>query len=153
MIDITGLDKAEVLKALYDNSAPQGLGFLQAEVGGLDINEARHYVTGDSLYFDYLKGRPIKTDLSEDEFDPFGFDRDNGGRGSAERIVAALRSGSVLEDTSDRMAVLKGAEVLDVFGTRTETTMEGGVLKFRLGLDSELESALQESVSSYMEDL
>ena len=29
MIDIKGLDKAEVLKALYDSSHVQGMGFLQ----------------------------------------------------------------------------------------------------------------------------
>jgi hypothetical protein len=30
MIDISKLDKAAVLAALYNNSKPQGLGFLQA---------------------------------------------------------------------------------------------------------------------------
>ena len=30
MLDIKGLDKAEVLKALYDSSHVQGMGFLQA---------------------------------------------------------------------------------------------------------------------------
>lgn len=33
MLNIKGLDKAEVLKALYNNSRVQGMGFLQAMAG------------------------------------------------------------------------------------------------------------------------
>ena len=33
MVDIKGLDKAAVMAALFNASAPQGYGFLQADLG------------------------------------------------------------------------------------------------------------------------
>lgn len=101
MIDITGLDKAEVLHALVSAGSPMGAGVLQAREFTLD--EAREWCeqgkSHDSfspsadtmLYFDYVTGVPIKCDLSGDEFDPWGYDRDHG-QGAASRVVEALRA-------------------------------------------------------------
>lgn len=106
-IDIKGIDKAELLAALYNNSRPMGMGFLQARDGKMTVEQAREEIEGgdDSsrmfgkdrcgnrhLYFDYLRGRPLKSDLSGDTFHPWGYDRDNGGDGTAARIIANLRS-------------------------------------------------------------
>lgn len=104
MVSIKGLDKAAVLAALYNGSAPVGLGFLQSRPGPMTVEEARAFIpAGDDrsrmfpelqkehLYFDYLLGRPLKVDLSGDEFDPRLYDRDNG-QGRAERIVAELHA-------------------------------------------------------------
>lgn len=105
-VDITGLDKAEVLAALYNRSAPMGLGVLQARSGEMTVVVARQCIDGEDdharnfpnvakrgreLDFDYLFGRPLKVNLSGDSFDPWLYDRDNGGSGTAARLVAELR--------------------------------------------------------------
>ena len=79
MVNIHGLDKAEVLKALYDHSHIQGLGFLQAVPEGTVTVEHCRDLLKDCSYFDYLYGRIIKVDLSDDEcFDDRLYNRDNG---------------------------------------------------------------------------
>ncbi|WP_280448617.1 hypothetical protein [Nocardia brasiliensis] len=45
-----------------------------------------------SLRFDYVLGRPVKVNLTGDEFDPARFDRDNGGPGAAQKIIDRLRT-------------------------------------------------------------
>ena len=93
LIDIKGLDKAEVLLALYNGSHVQGLGFLQA-VDDYTIVDARNdlklHLGECGGYFDYLHGRVLKVDLSKDEFDDWLYDRDNG-EGAAKRIIDELR--------------------------------------------------------------
>lgn len=42
------------------------------------------------LYFDYLKGRVMKVDLSKDEIETAMYDRDNG-QGAAEIVINELR--------------------------------------------------------------
>ena len=80
MIDIAGKNKAQVLAALYNNSKPLGMGFLQFEPGCMTEVETQEILDDhvDYLRFDYLKGRVIKTNFSGDELDPWGYDRDNG---------------------------------------------------------------------------
>lgn len=90
MINIKGLDKAEVLKELYNNSRVQGLGFLQATGRDMTTEEARELLK-EQTYFDYLYGKVMKVDLKSDEcFEEFLYDRDNG-EGSAERVINRLR--------------------------------------------------------------
>lgn len=88
MIDIKGLDKAKVLKALYDGSHIQGLGFLQA-VSDFTEEDARELIKTQT-YFDYLYGRVLKVDLASDSFEEWLYDRDNG-EGKAQRIIESLR--------------------------------------------------------------
>lgn len=89
MIDIKGLDKAEVLKALYDNSHVQGMGFLQVvPAGTVTVDHCRELLK-QSTYFDYLYGRVLKVDLSGDKFDERLYERDNG-FGSAGRAMIPL---------------------------------------------------------------
>ncbi len=90
MIDIKGLDKAKVLKALYDGSHIQGMGFLQAVPEGTVTVQRCRELLKRSTYFDYLYGRVLKVDLSKDEFDERLYDRDNG-TGAAARAVASLK--------------------------------------------------------------
>ena len=90
MVDITGLDKAEVLYALYNASHVQGLGFLQA-VDNYTLEDARRdYEASNDKYFDYLHGRVLKVDLSGNEFNPRLFDRDCG-NGAAAAAIEKLR--------------------------------------------------------------
>lgn len=88
-VDITGLDKAAVLAALFNNArVPR----MFAEVK-MTTEDARECIDdqGDDLFFDYVGGRAVKADLSRDEIDPWGFDRDNGD-GAMQRIIDQLRS-------------------------------------------------------------
>ena len=90
MINIKGLDKAEVLKELYNNSKVQGLGFLQATSMDMTTEEAKELLE-QQTYFDYLRGKIMKIDLSlDEEFEERLYDRDNG-EGSAKRVIDRLR--------------------------------------------------------------
>ncbi len=97
MIDITGLDKAEVLAALYNKAKPLGLGFLQATSQNMTKEEAQTLISnqGGNLYFDYVKGRPLKVDLSSDKISPNLYDRDQG-QGAAETAINSLKSGHII---------------------------------------------------------
>ena len=91
MVDIKGLDKARVLKALYDHSHVQGSGFLQAVPDGVVTVEHCAGLLAKYSYFDYLHGRVLKVDLSGDEFDERLYDRDCG-EGAAQRAVDSVRA-------------------------------------------------------------
>lgn len=88
MVNIEGMDKAKVLKALYDNSHMQGLGFLRT-VDDFTENDARELLKIQT-YFDYLYGRAMKVDLSENQFEEWLYDRDNGA-GAAQRAVNRIK--------------------------------------------------------------
>lgn len=91
-IDITGLDKAAVLAALYNRAQVQGLGFLQAKSGDMTTEEAQAILDDDdNRYFDDLYGRVMKVDLKGDEFNSWLYDRDNG-EGAAARALEGLKS-------------------------------------------------------------
>ena len=86
MIDLNGKDKAEVLAKLYNASQPQGMGFLQAEYKDMTTEQAQEILDSGETYFDYLKGRVMKVDLSCNELDPRLYDRDNGQGAAAAAI-------------------------------------------------------------------
>ena len=86
MIDLNGRNKAEVLAKLYNASQPIGMGFFQAKPGDMKVEEAQSLLDSGQTYFDYLKGRVMKIDLSKDELNPRLYDRDNG-EGAAERAI------------------------------------------------------------------
>lgn len=91
-IDIKGIDKAKLLQGLFNNSRPQGLGFFAAGSNKeMSYGEAQNIVARGELYFDYLQGRVMKIDISGDEMDSWGYDRDNG-QGAAQKVVTALRN-------------------------------------------------------------
>jgi len=65
MIDITGASLIRAAQCAYTLSAPQGLGFLHFEEGGLSDNEAEGLIDGGCrhnfpLSMDYVKGRSCK---------------------------------------------------------------------------------------------
>jgi len=92
MINITGLNKAAVLAALYNAARPLGMGFMHYDPKPMTEEEAKQYLAVGT-YFDYLKGRVMKVDLSKDnEFDERWYDRDNG-EGVANGALATLRAG------------------------------------------------------------
>jgi hypothetical protein len=93
MINIKGIDKAALLAALYNEARPLGMGFLQFNPAEMTREEAARYLE-TSTYFDYVKGRPLKVDLSGDEFRGDLYDRDQG-HGHAAQIVERLRAKAV----------------------------------------------------------
>ena len=92
MISLKGLDKAAVLAALYNASRPLGLGILHFDPREMTIDEARAHLkdSAPEFYFDYLKGRVLKVDLSGDELNPCLYDCDNG-EGAARKAITKLR--------------------------------------------------------------
>lgn len=77
-IDISSLDKAAVLAALYNNSRQQGMGFLHARGREpMTIEQAREELR-ESEYFDYLHGRVMKISLKDNDLRVGLYDRDNG---------------------------------------------------------------------------
>jgi hypothetical protein len=103
-IDIKGIDKAELLAALYNNAEPMGMGFFQARPREMTRDDALKMMdVGDDstrmfpnvgrtrMYFDYVFGRPLKVNLEGDELETSLYNRD-WGKNAAEQIVEVLRS-------------------------------------------------------------
>lgn len=88
-IDITGLNKAEVLAALYNASRQQGMGFLHScGRSPMTIEDAAAELK-QSEYFDYLHGRVMKISLAGNELRTALYDRDNG-QGAAKAALSHL---------------------------------------------------------------
>lgn len=90
-VNVEGLERGEVLAALYNSSKPQGLGIASFIPGDIRASEAEYmFLQGD--YFDYLNGRVIKTKIKRgaESIDATLYDRDNG-EGAAERAIAKYR--------------------------------------------------------------
>lgn len=97
MIDISQMDRAAVLAALYNRAQPQGLGILHFTPEDMTVAEARELLEqGGRPHFDYLRGRVMKVMLDGDALDPRLYDRDNGD-GAAED---ALRTAGLLTTDS-----------------------------------------------------
>lgn len=91
MIDIKGLDKADVLRVLYNRAQTQGMGFLQYVPGDLAKEKAAEIVKAGHTSFDYLAGRVLKVNIAGDTLDEWAYDRDNG-QGAAAAAIATLRA-------------------------------------------------------------
>ncbi len=86
MVKYNGLTKAEVLCALYNNSNPQGMGMFVYQHGKMSLEVAEEMIK-QRTSFDYIQGRVMKVDLSDDEgFEEWLYDRDNG-EGAAQQAL------------------------------------------------------------------
>ena len=90
-IDIKGIDKAKILAELYNNAQPLGLGFLHYNPTPMTKEDAQKILDAGYTYFDYLKGRVMKIDLSEDDMRTDLYNRDNG-HGKAEEIIRRIKN-------------------------------------------------------------
>lgn len=92
-LNIKGLDKAELLAALFNASKAQGLSFLDTGHNKKMTPEeaAVELQLRSTTYIGYLNGRVMKVDVGGDEMETWAYDRDNG-EGAAERVVKALRA-------------------------------------------------------------
>ncbi|MBT5503122.1 hypothetical protein HOK15_02835, partial [Candidatus Falkowbacteria bacterium] len=64
-------------------------GALRADSDRMTEEEARGLLASGQTYFDYIKDRVMKVDLSGDDFNTRLFNRDNG-ENAAEEILSAL---------------------------------------------------------------
>lgn len=88
-IDITGLDKVELLRRLHENQIVASF-FTMMGQSALPFDEKEAIKFIKNGYIDYFCGRAIKTDLSTDSISPRMYDRD-AGTGTFARIVADMR--------------------------------------------------------------
>jgi len=94
MINIEGLDKAKVLKVLYDNAKVLGHGFLDNTGDNIGLGKAEELLS-DSYKFDYVHGKMLFIDLSSDiEFDGTKYDKSNG-TGKAQSAVDSVRANGI----------------------------------------------------------
>lgn len=90
MIDIKGIDKAELLMALYNNARVSEMCWCPA-TENLTLEEAQEYLEEHyGSFHEYLFGRVMKVRIHGDTLDPVLYDRDNG-EGAAGRAIAHLR--------------------------------------------------------------
>jgi len=91
-VDISGLDPAAVLAALYNASQQQGLGFLnpRGQQPMTVEDAAAALAVTPHRYFDYLHGRVMKVELTGVQIDVRLYDRDNG-EGAGAAAIARLR--------------------------------------------------------------
>ena len=133
-ISIEGLNKADVLAGLYNASKPQGMGFMQYESKSMTREEAES-ILSRTTYFDYLKGRVMKVELSKNEFESWAYDRDNG-EGTAEKVITLIRqkgdiNSDEIQNTHNKATVQSAGDTRKQFGTHT--TVKGNTMT--LGLD------------------
>ena len=90
-MNISHLDKAEVLAALYNHSKQQGMGFIHARgYDSITVEEAREMLAAGQTYFDYVHGRILKVRLDGGDMKTALYDRDNG-EGAAAVAIAAIK--------------------------------------------------------------
>lgn len=111
IVNISGLPKANVLAALFNEAAiEEPVGWMLAMEGpqnGMSLPEAQWHLDGygdaptndkgityPRTEFRSLYGRILGLDLSGDSFDPFTYDRLNGA-GKAQDIITRLRNGAI----------------------------------------------------------
>lgn len=88
-MDISKLNKAEVLAALYNRAQTQDMGIFQYQKGDMSREQAEGILKEGRTYLDHLAGRVMKVDLSGDEMDTRLYNRDNG-KDAAEKALQPL---------------------------------------------------------------
>jgi hypothetical protein len=138
-MNIAGLKKAAVLAALYNASKPQGMGFMHYDPTPMTEKKAEMILwEGGETYFDYLKGRVMKIDLSRDEVDTWGYNRDNG-PDAAEKAVAELRKSNqvitpVIVATHKENTRAAMSEVMANIHEESTVSVKNGMSTFTLGM-------------------
>jgi hypothetical protein len=92
-MDIKGIDKAKLTKALYDNAGSGGgMAKYKFVTGDMQLDDAAKLFAQFKGNFDYINGRAIKVRISGDELERAHlYDRDHGA-GACAAIIAHLRS-------------------------------------------------------------
>lgn len=95
MIDVEGIDRAELIAALHNRAVPTLIGRLLHSSGVATPEDVRkafgRALDEHVLVLDYWRGRPLKITLEGDELhNERLFDRDAGGDGVCAEVVALL---------------------------------------------------------------
>ena len=110
MIPIDGLNRADVLAALYNASRPLGFGIRQYQPMPMNREEAEYCLEAcESKYFGYLLGRVMKVTIAGNAVDTTLYDRDNG-EGAGARAIEALRNTRNVNDKSIVEAHVNGLQ-------------------------------------------
>lgn len=88
-MDISSLDKSQVLAALYNRARSQGMGLINFTSANMTQEEAQALLDNGQTYFDYHKGRVMKINLAGNELDTHLYNRDNG-IDAAENAINAI---------------------------------------------------------------
>ena len=90
-VDISGIDKHQLLQALWTRSKPATFFGQSGRVPpDFNLTVAKSQLSNDG-YADYICGRAIKTNIyQEDIVDPYLYDRD-AGEGAFQEVVDSLR--------------------------------------------------------------
>lgn len=128
-IDLKGLNKAEVLAALYNASKPQSMGFMQYTPEPMTTEQAAELLERQT-YFDYLNGRVMKVDLAGDVLDPWGYDRDNGNGATARALASMHANNQEIRHTHADSTVRAAQQVQSKLGESTKS--EEGVVTLGL---------------------
>jgi hypothetical protein len=90
-VSIKDLPKLSLLHALWQNSPP-AIWYKNNDIAppSWGTEEALDRALSRNWHVDYIVGRVIKSDLSGEEVDPSGYDRDNG-KGAFAEVVRKLR--------------------------------------------------------------
>jgi hypothetical protein len=137
-VSIKGLPKAKVLAALYNGAQAQGMGFMQYDAKPLTEQEAQAILDSGQSRFGYLSGRVMKIDISGDDVNPWGYDRDNG-QGRVAAIVLELQlsqdvNAPSIADVHQARTAFKASEVREHLERPTEIVDGDGVSVMQLGL-------------------
>lgn len=91
MVKTTGVPKSKVLAALFNNARTQGMGILHFNPNHIMDEHEAEEILKKSKDFDYLEGRVLKVNLSNDDgFEEWLYDRDNG-NGAAQRAIDSIK--------------------------------------------------------------
>lgn len=170
---VVKMGRGAVFAALYNGARPQGMGFLQYDPTPITAANGQHYIDlqlrqrkaeraqnfyrADTLYFDYVLGRVMKVDLSEDFINPSSYDRDNG-EGAVELVIRVLRETgdpthyliAALHENGVLAAANLAQEMLA--GASESVIVESeGMVSIQLGLDDELAELLAPRILAAME--
>jgi hypothetical protein len=92
LIDITGVERAELLATLYNGAQPFGFGKNQFDPRDMTVAEAQTLLDNGQTEFDYLKGRLMKVKFTGDALlDDWGYDKTYG-IDVVQRVVDNLRA-------------------------------------------------------------
>lgn len=99
MIDIKGLNRAEVLAALYNEASPGGaqrMSWMQWQPGNMTVAEAESHLASILAddWIDYLGGRALKIKFEGDQLEDRLYDREYGDA-KAHWVVMKLRAQQV----------------------------------------------------------
>jgi hypothetical protein len=99
-VDITNMRKEAVVEALFNGTAPCGMGYIANAADGQGKNYTRESARedllsiikrGDTMYFDYLHGKRMKLHIGRDVVDIRRYNSGANKEGLGQRILVELK--------------------------------------------------------------